>query len=164
MTRLEYGALRPKRSVVDLRELIGAARADLKRPLEGHTITVDIPVDLPHADVDPVLIGQALGNVLENAAKYAPAGSAINIAARSTGPMLTLSISDQGPGIPVAERDRVFDMFYRVNEGDRRPSGTGLGLAIVRGFVQAHGGRVRALAGQDGRGTTIEMDLPAAAP
>jgi two-component system sensor histidine kinase KdpD len=164
MTRLEYGALRPKRSVVDLRELIGAARADLKRPLEGHAITVDIPVDLPHADVDPVLIGQALGNVLENAAKYAPAGSAINIAARSTGPMLTLSISDQGPGIPVAERDRVFDMFYRVNEGDRRPSGTGLGLAIVRGFVQAHGGRVRALAGQDGRGTTIEMDLPAAAP
>ncbi|MGN6156734.1 MAG: ATP-binding protein, partial [Devosia sp.] len=164
MTRLEYGALWPKRSVVDLRELIGAARADLKRPLEGHAITVDIPVDLPHADVDPVLIGQALGNVLENAAKYAPAGSAINIAARSNGPMLTLSISDQGPGIPVAERDRVFDMFYRVNEGDRRPTGTGLGLAIVRGFVQAHGGRVRALAGRDGRGTTIEMDLPAAAP
>lgn len=162
MTRLEYGALRPKRSVVDVRELIGTARADLRRPLEGHAITVDVPVDLPHADIDPVLIGQALGNILENAAKYAPAGRAIRIAARSNGTMLTLSVSDEGPGIPVAERDRVFDMFYRVNEGDRRPTGTGLGLAIVRGFVQAHGGHVRALAGPDGRGTTIEMDLPVA--
>jgi two-component system sensor histidine kinase KdpD len=76
--------------------------------------------------------------------------------------MVTLAVSDEGPGIPDAEREKVFDMFYRVGEGDRRPTGTGLGLAIVRGFVQAHGGTVRALPGQEGRGTTIEMDLPAA--
>jgi len=162
MTRLEYGALRPKRAVVDLRELIGTSRADLKRLLEGHTIAVEIPADLPQIDVDPVLIGQALGNVLENAAKYAPAGSTIRIAARRNKAMVTLAVSDEGPGIPDAEREKVFDMFYRVGEGDRRPTGTGLGLAIVRGFVQAHGGTVRALPGQEGRGTTIEMDLPAA--
>ena len=162
MTRLEYGALRPKRSVVDVRELIGTARADLKRPLQGHLIVIDIPADCSQIDVDPVLIGQALSNVLENAAKYAPAGSTIRIAARSNHAMVTLSVNDQGPGIPAAERSKVFDMFYRVDEGDRRPTGTGLGLAIVRGFVQAHGGRVRALAGPDGHGTTIELDLPAA--
>jgi len=75
---------------------------------------------------------------------------------------VTLSVGDQGPGIPEAERDKVFDLFYRVGEGDRRPTGTGLGLAIVRGFVEAHGGQVRALAGPEQRGTTIEMELPIA--
>ena len=159
MTRLEYGALRPKRVTVDIRELIGTARSDLKRPLEGHTLMVDVPNDLPQIDVDPVLVGQALGNVLENAAKYAPAGSTIRIAARRHEAFVTLAVTDEGPGIPEAERDKVFEMFYRIGEGDRRPTGTGLGLAIVRGFVQAHGGRVRALAGPEGRGTTIEMDL-----
>jgi two-component system sensor histidine kinase KdpD len=162
MTRLEYGALRPRRAAIDIRELVGTARADLRRQLDGHVLAVDIPAGLPQVDVDPVLITQALGNVLENAAKYAPAGSTIRIAARRGGGMVTLAVTDEGPGIPEAERDKVFDMFYRVAEGDRRPTGTGLGLAIVRGFVQAHGGRVRALARPEGRGTTIEMDLPTA--
>ena len=121
MTRLGSGALRPKRSVVDVRELIGTARADLKRPLQGHLIVIDIPADCSQIDVDPVLIGQALSNVLENAAKYAPAGSTIRIAARSDHAMVTLSVNDQGPGIPAAERSQEFDMFYRVDEGDRRP-------------------------------------------
>ena len=107
-----------------------------------------------------MLIGQAVANVLENAAKYAPAGSTIRIEAATRGPMVRLRIVDQGTGIPDAEREKVFDLFYRVGEGDRRPSGTGLGLAIVRGFVEAHGGHVRALAGPGGRGTAIEMDLP----
>ncbi len=160
MTRLEYGALKPRRTPVDLRELVGAARSDLKRQLEEHALAVDLPADLPRVDVDPVLIGQAVVNVLENATKYAPAGSSIRIGARVANAMVTLSVSDDGPGIPASEREKVFDLFYRVSEGDRRPTGTGLGLAIVRGFVEAHGGRVRALGGADGRGTIIEMDLP----
>ena len=162
MTRLEYGALKPRRSAVDLRELVGAARSDLRRQLEAHTLVVDLPTDLPRVDVDPVLIGQAVVNVLENAAKYAPAGSSIRIGAKAANAMVTLSVSDDGPGIPASEREKVFDLFYRVSEGDRRPTGTGLGLAIVRGFVESHGGRVRAVAGPQGRGTTIEMDLPVA--
>ncbi len=163
MTRLEYGALKPKRSAVDLRELIGIARANLARQLEAHTVRVEVPAETPRIDADPVLIGQALANVLENAAKYAPAGTTITIGARTAGNIVTLAVSDEGPSIPPAERDKVFDLFYRVIEGDRRPSGTGLGLAIVRGFIAAHGGEVRALAGPGGRGTTIEMDLPVAA-
>jgi len=161
-TRLEYGALKPRRSAVDLRELVGAARSDLRRQLEAHTLVVDLPSDLPRVDVDPVLIGQAVVNVLENAAKYAPAGSSIRIGAKAADGVVTLSVSDDGPGIPASEREKVFDLFYRVSEGDRRPTGTGLGLAIVRGFVESHGGRVRAVAGPQGRGTTIEMDLPVA--
>src|SRR5690606_38461957 len=77
MTRLEYGALMPRRSPVDAAELFGTARADLRSVLAGHVIEVDLPQNLPRLDVDPVLIGQALANTLENAAKYAPAGSVI---------------------------------------------------------------------------------------
>ncbi len=162
MTRLEYGALKPRRSTVDIAELVGAARAAVTQQLSAHRVIVDLPRDLPQIDADPVLITQALANVLENAAKYAPANSTIQIAARNTASLVTLAISDEGPGIPATEREKVFDLFYRVTEGDRRPTGTGLGLAIVRGFVEAHGGRVRAMAGPGGRGTTIEMDLPVA--
>ena len=164
MTRIEYGALKPRRSAVDAGELIGTARADLRTALAGHAIDVALPPDLPRLDVDPVLIGQALTNVLENATKYAPPGSTITIDGHAAGPVVTLAVTDQGPGIPAAEREKVFDLFYRVTEGDRRPTGTGLGLAIVRGFIEAHGGAVRALAGPDGRGTRIELDLPVAAP
>jgi two-component system sensor histidine kinase KdpD len=162
MTRIEYGALKPKLAAVDLREVIGVARADLARQLEGHTLRVELPADLPRVNADPVLIGQAIANILENAAKYAPPGTTIALSARPVGGMVTVDVADDGPGIPAAERDKVFDLFYRVTEGDRRPSGTGLGLAIVRGFVEAHGGHVRALAGPNGKGTTIEMDLPVA--
>jgi two-component system sensor histidine kinase KdpD len=162
MTRIEYGALKPKLGPVDLREIIGVARIDLARQLEGHAVRVDLPADLPRLNADPVLIGQAIANVLENAAKYAPPATTITVSGRRAGGMVTVAVTDEGPGIATAERDKIFDLFYRVTEGDRRPSGTGLGLAIVRGFVEAHGGRVRALAGPGNRGTTIEMDLPVA--
>jgi two-component system sensor histidine kinase KdpD len=160
MTRLEYGALKPHRTEVDLREIIGSVRQDLARTLSSHPLALELPAGLPHIDADPVLIAQALTNILENAAKYAAPGTTITIAAKHLGPAVTLSVTDQGPGIPAAERDNVFELFYRVSEGDRRPTGTGLGLAIVRGFIQAHGGSVAALAGPDGRGTTIEIRLP----
>jgi two-component system sensor histidine kinase KdpD len=163
MTRLEYGALKPKRGPVEASDLIGTARGDLRTMLASHPLELDLPSNLPRLDVDPVLIGQVLTNVLENAAKYAPGGSIIRIDARARGKIVTMAVTDDGPGIPLAEREKVFDLFYRVAEGDRRPTGTGLGLAIVRGFVEAHGGAVRALAGPQGRGTRIEIDLPTAA-
>lgn len=162
MTRLEYGALKPRLQAIDLREVVGAARHDLARALSAHQVLVELPADLPRVTADPVLIGQAMINVLENAAKYAPPGSSITISGRATVSTATLIVTDQGPGIPEAERAKVFDLFYRVSEGDRRPTGTGLGLAIVRGFVEAHHGRARALAGPGGKGTAIEIDLPVA--
>jgi two-component system sensor histidine kinase KdpD len=162
MTRLEYGALRPRKVPSDVRELVGVVRTDLAGVLGHHQLELDLSPDLPKLDIDPVLIGQAVGNVLENAAKYAPSGSTIRVTAAPVQSRVILRVTDEGPGIPAAERDKVFDLFYRVAEGDRRPTGTGLGLAIVRGFVEANGGRVQALEGPRGRGTTIEIELPAA--
>jgi two-component system sensor histidine kinase KdpD len=121
-----------------------------------------MPRDIPRVSVDPVLIGQALANVVENAAKYAPAASPIVIAATADETMVRLTVTDQGPGIDPSDRERVFDPFYRASRGDGAPAGTGLGLAIVRGFVEAHGGAVSVASGPSGAGTTVAMTLPRA--
>jgi two-component system sensor histidine kinase KdpD len=164
MTRLGHGALKPKRAAVDLREIVGRVRADLARTLSRHELIVDMPRDLPMLDVDPVLIGQALANVLENAAKYAPAG-AIRLSAGRAGPdVVRISVCDEGSGIPESERAAVFDLFHRAARGDGAPAGAGMGLAIVKGLVEAHGGSVAAEAGHGGRGTCIVMALPSAQP
>lgn len=163
MTKLGHGKLTPRRAAIDVRELIGRARSDLKRVLAGHSVEVELPRDLPKAHVDPVLIGQAFANVLENAAKYAPAGTTIRISGHAEAGVVVVTLADEGPGIPDADRERVFDLFYRVRRGDGQPAGTGLGLAIVRGLVEAHGGTARALPRVAGTGTTIELRLPAAA-
>jgi two-component system sensor histidine kinase KdpD len=162
MTRLGHGALRPNRAAIDLREIIGRVRSDLGRVLAGHRLEIEIAPDLPPLDVDPVLIGQALANGLENAAKYAPAGSVIRLLARQTGDDAEILISDAGPGIPVADRAKVFDLFYRAAQGDGAPAGTGMGLAIVKGLVETHGGKATAEGGPGGHGTTIRLVLPLA--
>jgi two-component system sensor histidine kinase KdpD len=164
MTRLGYGALVLRRAPVDLRELVGQVRADLARLIAEHPIEVNIPRDLPALDADATLVGQAMINIVENATKYAPPRSPIRIAGWAADGCVFVAVSDQGPGIPPEDADRVFDLFYRVRHGDGEPAGTGLGLAIVRGLIEAHGGTVRALPGTDGRGTTIELALPAARP
>lgn len=162
MTRLGHGALEPKRAAIDLREIVGRVRSDLQRVISGHALAVDMPRDLAPVLADPVLIGQAVANVIENAAKYAPVGTSIGVKAANTGDTVTLTISDEGPGIPPTDREKVFDLFYRVSKGDGAPAGTGLGLAIVRGLVEAHGGSVTASAGPAGRGTAIAIVLPRA--
>ena len=161
MTRLGHGALKPKRAAIDLREIVGRVRSDLARVLARHRLEVDLPRDLPLVDVDPVLIGQALGNVLENAAKYAPIGSAITVSAEAVGASVRLAVTDNGPGIPAADRTRVFDLFHRAARGDGAPAGTGMGLAIVKGLVEAHGGTVHAEAGPNDVGAHVVMTLPA---
>lgn len=160
MTRLGHGALAPKRAAVDLREILGVVRNDLKRVLAGHSLVIETPRNLPALHVDPVLIGQAIANVVENAAKYAPPGTSIRIMAKSDGGMAEIAVIDEGPGIPEDERERVFDLFHRVAEGDSRPAGTGLGLSIVKGLVEAHDGTVAATAGPGGRGAAIVIRLP----
>ena len=160
MTRLGHGVLAPKRAAVDLREILGVVRNDLKRVLAGHSLAIETPRDLPALHVDPVLIGQAIANVVENAAKYAPAGTSIRIQARSNGGMAEIAVIDEGPGIPEGEREAVFELFHRVAQGDSRPAGTGLGLSIVKGLVEAHDGTVSAQAAPGGRGTAIVIRLP----
>jgi two-component system sensor histidine kinase KdpD len=159
MTRLGYGALQPNRDWTDLREIVGRVVHRMKRPA-GIEIEVAIAETLPLLYVDPVLIEQVLVNILDNAAKHSPAGGRIGIDAAREGEELVVRVSDQGPGIPDTARESVFDMFYRVRAGDQQTAGTGLGLSICRGLIAAHGGRIEALPGPGGRGTTIVFRLP----
>jgi two-component system sensor histidine kinase KdpD len=119
---------------------------------------VDLPGDLPPLYVHPALIEQALFNILENAAKFSPAGAPVHVRAqRSSGGRLIIDIVDYGPGIPEEERHRIFDAFDTSHV-------TGLGLVIVRGLIGSHGGKVEALAGAGGVGTIVRVTLPLSEP
>jgi two-component system sensor histidine kinase KdpD len=157
MTKLGYGALQPRRDWVELPDIVASAVARLRRELAHLQVQVDLPAGLPLLHVDPVLIEQVLVNLLDNAGKHAQASIAINAAIE--GEQIKLRVVDDGPGIAEADRLRVFEMFYRARQGDGAP-GTGLGLSICRGLIEAHGGRITALAGPGDRGTAIEITLP----
>ena len=160
MTRISYGALQLTKDWIEPRELVGRAVRQLKHELDGFRVTIDVPLLLPAIKGDPVLLEQAFVNVLDNAGKYAPAGSAIVVSAERIDDSVTFAIDDQGPGIPVVDRERIFDLFYRVGKGDRQGKGTGLGLAISRGILEAHGGTIAAAPGNGGIGTRIVIYLP----
>ena len=158
MTRLEAGELRIAKTPGDVQDLIGCALTALERRLEGREVTVTIAEDLPFVPVDMVLMNQVLVNLLDNALKYTPAGSSIEITAHVRDSRLAMAVLDRGPGIPEHDLGRVFDKFYRlpVPEGSR---GTGLGLSICKGIVEAHGGSIRAENRHDG-GLRIAIRLP----
>ncbi len=114
-------------------------------------------------DLDDVLFEQVLFNLLDNAGKYSPAGSLVTISAWQEGEQVYLQVMDEGPGIPSADMEHVFDKFYRVGGTDRRRAGTGLGLAICRGFVEAMHGTIT-VANRNGRtGAVFTVTLPVAA-
>jgi two-component system sensor histidine kinase KdpD len=162
MTRLGYGALSPRATPTDLREIIGRVRLDMRRVLGGRTLDLGIPADLPPLAIDPVLAGQVFTNLIENACKHAQGETPIRIDARRDGEFALIGVADDGPGIPEAERAKVFDLFHRVRAGDGAVTGTGLGLAIAKGLVEAHGGTIRAETGDGGRGARIAFTLPLA--
>ncbi|WP_042698926.1 sensor histidine kinase KdpD [Azospirillum sp. B506] len=163
MTRLESGAIRPRTGAVDLSEVVGSALERVSRILAGHRVVVDLAAGLPMVDIDAVLIEQALFNLLDNAAKYAPAGSLITVRGRQDGGLVRIDVLDEGGGIPPEDVERIFDKFYRVHAQDRQRAGTGLGLAICRGFVEAMGGTVTAGNRRDRSGAVFTVTLPRAA-
>ncbi len=163
MIRLGYGGVGLRADWIDLAEIIGRARQKAARQLEGHEVIIAFAGDVPLLQADGVLIEQVFANLLDNAAKYSPKGAAIRVAVSREDGQAVIRVTDQGPGIPAEHRDAVFDMFFRVRSGDRQTAGTGLGLAICRGFVEAHGGSIRAEAGPDGVGASIIVRLPLAA-
>jgi len=112
--------------------------------------------------IDPLLFEQATANILDNAAKYAPPGSTIRVASKSDPTRVTLSIEDEGPGLPPDDLPHIFDKFYRAKAADRRVAGTGLGLAVARGFVEAFGGTLDAANRKDRSGAVLTMTLPIA--
>ena len=162
MTRLSYGKLTPRFDACDVAELVSGARRRIERQLGTRSLEIAIPPGLPLIRADAVLIEQVLVNLLDNAMKYSPPGSPVRVECRQDGRDLRIVVIDRGAGIPEADREKVFDMFYRVKQGDTRAAGTGLGLAICRGIIAAHGGGIRATAGTDGQGTRMEVRLPIA--
>ena len=164
MTRLGHGGLTLNRDWIGVDELIGSAVTRLQRYQPDVRFDIQLAPALAPLWVHPALVEQAVFNVIENAAKFSPAGEAIAIDARDIDGMLRIDVRDRGPGIPEEERKRIFDMFFSVERGDRGRQGTGLGLAITQGMIGAHGGSVEALPGYDGRGTTIRIMLPRMQP
>jgi two-component system sensor histidine kinase KdpD len=164
MTRLDSGVLDLKREMIDLSDVIGAALQRTATVLAAHHLVVDIAADIPMLHLDFVLTEQVFVNLLDNAAKYAPAGSSIEISGRLLGTEVGIEIRDEGSGIPAEDVERVFDKFYRVRNLDRQRAGTGLGLAICRGFVEAQGGRITARNRGDRSGAVFTVSFPATAP
>lgn len=160
MTKLGSGALKPRVDWVDLGDVVSAAVKRTERLARRHSIRVDISPNMPLLCLDAVLMEQVFFNLLDNACKYAPPGTPIKVWAIKTAKHIAIEVADQGPGIPPEDREKVFDMFYRVNLGDSQTAGTGLGLAICRGIVEAHGGTIHAEPGLHGAGTCIIIHLP----
>jgi two-component system sensor histidine kinase KdpD len=158
MTRLESGAMRIKKEACDIQDLVGSALEDLGSRLGDRPVHIDIQPELPLIPLDFVLIERVLVNVIDNALKYSPADTPIEIKARLAGAFLEIEVADHGTGIPPEDLTRIFDKFYRVQRPDNI-SGTGLGLSISKGIVQAQGGFIGA-ENREGGGTIISISLP----
>jgi two-component system sensor histidine kinase KdpD len=161
MTRLGQGQFEAQRDWEDVRDLVSAASRRLHLVSRGLRIEMIVADDAQLIYAQGDLIEQVFVNLLDNAARYSPANGTIRIKAAKEADEIVIEVSDDGPGIPAADREKVFDPFYRVPQGDRK-SGTGLGLSICRGIVRAHGGEVTAHANPDGAGSLLRLKIPQA--
>ena len=138
MSRIEAGALAPERQAVAVDEVVSATVRRLDRLFDGRRVQIDLPADLPLVEGDYTQIELVLSNLLENAARHAPAGSIVRIGARATDDLVETWVSDEGPGIMPFERQRIFEPFRR-GEGS---GSSGIGLAICKAVVEAHEGTI----------------------
>jgi two-component system sensor histidine kinase KdpD len=161
MTRIESGALAVRPTLMPFDELVDASLAAVSGLVPRGRVHIEAANTLPLLEVDHVLMGQVLANLLENAARLCPDGSPIRIDAQSIGtpavPFVEISVTDEGPGIAAEERERVFEMFSQNGGGAR----SGLGLAIAKAFVEAHGGKIWIDPGVT-RGARVVFTVPAA--
>jgi two-component system sensor histidine kinase KdpD len=160
MIRVESGALEVQKDWQPLEEVVGVALIRLEERLREHAVQVKLPPDLPLALLDGLLIEQVFVNLLENAVKYTPPGTPIEIAATAGDDAIVVDVADRGPGLPPGEERRVFEKFYRL-PGTATAGGVGLGLTICRGIITAHGGRIWA-ENRPGGGAVFHFTLPLA--
>ncbi len=161
MTRLESGGIRVRKDWEPLEEVVGSALARVEKRLGARRVDIQLAPDLPLVPLDPLLIEQVLINLLDNAIKYAPGDTPIEISASADEHAVRVTVADRGPGFAPGEETRVFDKFYRGQEAGAR-SGAGLGLAIARGIVEVHGGEITAEP-RPGGGALFRFTLPLAA-
>jgi two-component system sensor histidine kinase KdpD len=160
MTKLESGAIVPNAALHDVGEVVGSALERGSKILAQHRVEVELADDLPMIEIDPVLFEQVLFNLLDNAAKYAPAGTVIRIQSWRDSESVRLQVLDEGEGIPADELEHIFDKFYRAQKADHVRAGTGLGLAISRGFIEAMHGTIVAGNRTDRSGAVFTITLP----
>ncbi|MEQ1894650.1 MAG: DUF4118 domain-containing protein, partial [Planctomycetota bacterium] len=158
LTRLESGDLAVTKEPYPLEEIVDSAVQRLAGALAGRELARVQPEEVLVAPVDPVLLEQVLVNLLENAAKYTPAGSPLEVRIASEAGEAVLEVADRGPGLPSGEEARVFERFYRAADS-HRARGTGLGLTICQAIVRAHGGRIEAH-NRAGGGALFRIRLP----
>ena len=143
MARLQSGDVKLDRDWQPLEEVIGVALQSRAAMLAGHAVNISLPADLPMLYFDPILMERVFCNLLENAAKYTPAGSVITISAQCSGRNVEISVEDNGPGLPAGKEEALFAKFAR-GRSESTVSGVGLGLSIVRAIVETHDGTIRA--------------------
>lgn len=141
MSRIESGALTPKKRWNSIEEIAMGVIAKMRKQLHDHHLEVDFPADLPLVPTDYVLIEQVFTNLISNSIKYAPGATTITVTSSAEGNMLHTRVVNQGPGVPEEHLERIFDKFYRVTAADRI-TGTGLGLSICKGIIEAHSGKI----------------------
>ncbi len=162
LTRLESGQLQLRRSWEAVDELVGIALSRMSERLAQHTVNIRIPDDLPAVHVDATLMVQVFVNLLDNAAKYTPAGTGIRIAATVDAGQVQVVVEDSGPGLPDGDLSRLFNPFQRGHT-EGTIAGAGLGLAICRAIVVGHGGQIEAIRAPGG-GARFEFTLPTSEP
>jgi two-component system sensor histidine kinase KdpD len=162
LSRIEAGALRADLEPLELADAVLPVVARLGERLAGRALEIDLAGAGSPALVDAVFLDQVVTNLLENAAKYVPAGARVRVSATTVDGAIRLTVEDSGPGVPPESLPRLFEKFYRVQRPSARSRpGTGVGLAVVRGLTEAMGGRVAARRSELG-GLAIDVDLPVA--
>jgi two-component system sensor histidine kinase KdpD len=159
MSKLELGQSMAHTQWNILEEIVGSALRRCRRELQSHEVEVRLPPDLPLILVDGLLLEQVFVNLLENAARYTPPGTKITIDAACRGKWLTISVADDGPGLPPGAEERIFEKFHRGSLSADAGRGSGLGLAICRAIAGVHGGTISA-SNRPGGGAEFLLRLP----
>ena len=141
MSRIEAGALQPKKQWNSIIEIIKSVATKMRNQLQKHKVEYEFEKDLPLVPTDYVMMGQVFTNLLSNSVKYAPSGTSISISARTVETGVQIKMVNQSPPVPEEYLEHIFDKFVRITQADK-VTGTGLGLSICKGIVEAHGGRI----------------------
>ena len=164
LARIDAGELQLRRQWGAIDEIVSTALARAQPLTQHHEVVVKIGEELPAVRVDERAVSEVVYTLVDNAAKYSPAGTKIKISAGVSAGMIEMAVEDEGDGVPVRLRERVFDKFFRATrDGDvstQQPSGTGMGLAIAKGIVEAHAGKIWIESPANGHGTRVVFTLP----
>jgi two-component system sensor histidine kinase KdpD len=159
-TRISRQQIKPRQEWIEPQDIVNSALERRRRRLAGHPLSLDVAANLPFVYVDPVLVEQALVQVVDNAAKYSPAGTPITVTARRNGRDVILSVADRGSGLTPEEHAHLGERFFRGGRHCASTSGSGLGLWIAKAFVGANGGRIQAASAGAEQGSTVSIHLP----